>query len=1115
MDIVQKLGCNLSERKAQRPDSTWVWLRLVTGWLSFLLASAGLAQTNLPPAPVLLTSFNQMWTLTGEVAQKPQHIRAEAVLLFYDADWMVAFGVCDGRFNYLPIATSKLPLRAGQRILLDGSVIPAREVFSWDKTQVKVLDENVPLPATFTSFLNRNSFESGTHLFWVDGVIDQDRVADSNHLVLTVQVADQKATVNVHLHTPNQAVPFKSGDLVRIKALIIPTFTISGNVTQVTLWVDGAENVQIIRSIAKDPRFAIPATSVAQFEEVSSNQIIRVAGVVRGYEPGKSVTMWDGTGVVTIQSSQTQLLGLGDRIEAIGNAQSVGIRNYLHSATYRMAATNELAHGSGATTNTTLFSAAQIQSLGPEEVKRHPPVKLRAILAWNQIDTPFIYAEDSSGCVRVVNPNLVDTNLSIGTILNIRGEAAAGPYVPVVTNAVITHSGLTSQVAPEQIDLDQALSGAKEGHMVEMRAFVRNASMEGSLIHLELSTSQGEFRAWVPNNGASMPWVGAIVHIRGICSAISNDRHQLTGVELWVPGVEAIQIEEKAPDDVFAFPFRSLVDLGRFHSEEKASHRVRTVGTVVLQEPGRYLYVQDGTASIFVLSEQKDFLKPGDRVEVVGFPGNEGRRFLRFLLRDANFRRIDKGVDPIPFSLPDRHFVTSDLEGLLARSKGKLLDAVQKDGQARLLIQSAGYTFEARLDSPDTLSTDKLKGLPLNSTIEVTGVYEVQSDEYGHPASFSLNLRTWDDAVLLERPPWWTLSRLLGLLLIVAIGSVTTAAWGYYISRKNAQLEDRVLTRTGELREQVKVKEQALSDLAQTQQRLMLASRQAGMAEVATSVLHNVGNVLNSVNVSTCCLRDRVENLPVDYVGKAAALLSQPDGQLANFLTEDPRGRQVPEFLTKLGENLTHERLELKSEIESLAKSVEHINVIVSMQQNHAKLSGILEEQDVRSVVEDAIQMNSVDYDRDAIELVRDFQPVPTVLVDRHKVMQILINLLVNANHALAGKSSGKKVSVCILAPMAGCVRISVTDNGCGIAKENLGRIFSQGFTTRKDGHGYGLHNGALAAKEMGGSLVVQSAGPDQGATFTLEIPPVLKTPIDTKSVLPLASIWPYPRLTG
>jgi signal transduction histidine kinase len=1128
-----KLRHELHEGEAHRPGSACLWRWLVAGWL-FSLPSAGSAQTNLPTAPLLLTNLTQIWAVTGEAAQQPQRIRAEAVILFYDVDWTAAFGVCDGKFTYLPIATSKVPLQSGQRILLDGWVTPTREVFYWDRTQIKVLEENVPLPVTSVTSLSSNALQISGQLVSVEGLIDQDRVADANHLVLALLVNGENATVNVHLHTANQAAAFTRGDFVRLKCLYIPTFDRDDNISDMTLWVDGVENVEKIGSIANDPRFAIPSISTSEFDKASRRQLIRVAGMVHGYEPGKWVTIWDDTGQVMIQSAQTQPLRVGDRIEAIGYPDAIAVRNYLHGATYRMADTNGMALSPGATSNATLYLAAQIQSLGPEEVKRHPPVKLRAILVWTEAATPFIYVQDASGCVRVVNPKFVDTNIymSDGTILNILGEATAGAYVPVVTNAVITRSGWTPPDPPDFINLDQALSGAAEGRFVEMRAFVRSASMGQSLNLLHLSTSQGEFQAWVPNNGPSAPWIGAVVRIRGICSATSNDRHQLTGVELWVPSVAAIQIEEEAPHDLFASPLLSLGNLRRFNSQSYVNQRVRTVGTVVLQEPGRYLYVQDGTDSIFALSQQKDLLKPGDRVEVVGFPGNEGRRFL---LREAVFRRIDKGVDPIPVSLPDRHLVNPDLEGLLARSNGRLLDAVQKDGQARFLIQSAGYAFEGRLDSVSMLSAVKLINLPLNSKLELTGVYEVQSDEYGHPASFSLHLRSWDDAVLLARAPWWTSSRLFVLLLIVVVGTVVAVAWGLFISHRNtllrrtqeelklsnaqledrvllrtgelreqvkvkeqalsdlalsnAQLEDRVLSRTAELREQVEVKEQALSDLAQAQQRLMLASRQAGMAEVATSVLHNVGNVLNSVNVSTSCLRDRVQHLRVELVGKTASLLSQPDGQLAIFLKEDARGRKVPGFLTELGENLLQGKLELTNEIESLAKSVEHINAIVSMQQNHAKLSGILEELDVKTIVEDAIEMNSVAYKRHAIELVRDFQPVPPILVDRHKVLQILINLLANAKYALESRSSGKRVTVCILAPRPGWVRISATDNGCGIAKENLDRIFSQGFTTRKNGHGFGLHNGALSARELGGSLVVRSAGPGQGATFALEFP--------------------------
>ena len=162
--------------------------------------------------------------------------------------------------------------------------------------------------------------------------------------------------------------------------------------------------------------------------------------------------------------------------------------------------------------------------------------------------------------------------------------------------------------------------------------------------------------------------------------------------------------------------------------------------------------------------------------------------------------------------------------------------------------------------------------MELGSRLALTGVYEVQSDEYGQPRSFLLHLRSWNDVQLLQRPPWWTLARLLWVLLGVLAVFLIALIWGILIARKNAllhqaqtelqmandQLEIRVAERTRELQDQVAAKERARTELAQAQRSLMLASRQAGMAEVATGVLHNVGNVLNSVNVSATLLRDQV-----------------------------------------------------------------------------------------------------------------------------------------------------------------------------------------------------------------------------------------------------------------
>ena len=271
---------------------------------------------------------------------------------------------------------------------------------------------------------------------------------------------------------------------------------------------------------------------------------------------------------------------------------------------------------------------------------------------------------------------------------------------------------------------------------------------------------------------------------------------------------------------------------------------------------------------------------------------------------------------------------------------------------------------------------------------------------------------------------------------------------------------------------------------------LVAASRQAGQAEVASSVLHNVGNVLNSVNVSTSLIRDHLGKLSASNLEQAAQMIREHADDLGRFLTADEKGRHFPRYLSEVSQYLSNEQEYLLNEINGLAQNVEHINEIVAMQQNYASVSGVHEKVAVSDVVENGITMNAGAFSRHGIKLIREYEPVDDLTVDKHKTLQILVNILRNAKYACdEGGSSGKQVIVRIKPAGTGGVRIEIADNGVGIPPENLTRIFSHGFTTRKHGHGFGLHSSALAAKEMGGSLTVRSEGAGKGATFVLELP--------------------------
>jgi signal transduction histidine kinase len=272
---------------------------------------------------------------------------------------------------------------------------------------------------------------------------------------------------------------------------------------------------------------------------------------------------------------------------------------------------------------------------------------------------------------------------------------------------------------------------------------------------------------------------------------------------------------------------------------------------------------------------------------------------------------------------------------------------------------------------------------------------------------------------------------------------------------------------------------------------LMSTSRLAGMAEVATGVLHNVGNVLNSVSVAATVVAERLRHSKIEKLQRATAMLRDKNGDLVEFLTSDPKGKVLPNYLATIADQMAGEQTRLVEKMDSLGKHVEHIKEIVAMQQSYAKVSGVYETLSVAGLVEDALRMNAAAFDRHGVSVVREIDPnTPAVCVDRHKVLQILVNVLRNAKYAMDEQDPPvKQLVVRVGTSGPDRVKIVVADNGIGIAAENLTKIFNHGFTTRQTGHGFGLHSGANAAKEMRGTLSAHSEGLGKGAEFTLELP--------------------------
>lgn len=470
----------------------------------------------------------------------------------------------------------------------------------------------------------------------------------------------------------------------------------------------------------------------------------------------------------------------------------------------------------------------------------------------------------------------------------------------------------------------------------------------------------------------------------------------------------------------------------------------------------------------------------------------------------------DYAVAPISFA--DEDGMREALSVLEARPEVIEAELVDPTGQ---VLQRFGASLTDEVNPAPPASSSTFIGWELL----VTQSLQLRGEPYGHlmlvatfrpvfvdilrnflPALLALLTVT----LLIIGPVTWFLSGiLLSGLQHLATSAAHIAETGDYGVRAPDIGEDEVgqLTRTfnamldklqaadHDLRTINQVLNAEIAERARLEKALVESSRYAGMAEVATGVLHNVGNVLNSVNVSAQLVRERIETSRLTTLRRLVDLLQPHLDNPADFYAHDPKARLLPRLLTELHENLAEENRLVCDEMAALNTNIEHIKEVVSAQQSLARSAGVEENLIASELLEDAVRIHLASIKRHEVNLETDYAPDLRFVADRHNTLQILVNLVSNAIHAVKYLPPARRLIELRSFLHDEQVHFQVQDHGIGIAPEHLNRVFQHGFTTREEGHGFGLHSGSLAAKRMGGSLAAASDGLDQGATFTLCLP--------------------------
>ncbi len=653
---------------------------------------------------------------------------------------------------------------------------------------------------------------------------------------------------------------------------------------------------------------------------------------------------------------------------------------------------------------------------------------------------------------------------------------------------------------PARPSWDHLMTGEDDFRWVEIEGVITAAEKQ----RLTLSSSGGELIMWVNqlDQTALRSLSGSLVRVQGVCSPVVNARNQRLGVRLLLPSSDFVEILNPARENPFNTP--SVPIAAVMSKDYKAGglpgQFVKTSGVVTCRQP-RLLFIQDGADGLRLSLREDAAIEPGDKVEAVGWPQPDG---FSPKLSQAVVRRVGWGVMPKAQTI---NLLTNN-----ASDREQQIDATRVVIEADLLGQGVDQSICA-LNLQEPLSqqvfnaylplTNGQQRLPIavGSRLRLEGVFKTIRDrapDVGQAVtSFEMYLNSPADIVVTARPSWWTAGHILWLT--AALAGVLALVLGWV-----GMLRRQVIQRTTDLRlkmiqhqraesmlgEEVVERKRVQAEADKAHGELLVVARKAGMAEVAIGVLHNVGNVLNSINISGSVLADRLRQLKSERLSKAVSLLREHENDLAAYLTRDAKGKQMMPYLEMLASHVATEQAGALQELEDLARNIEHIKDIVAVQQSYATHVGLIESVQVIDLVEDALRMNATGLQRHEIQTTREYDPNPPIVqADKHKLLQILVNLIRNAKQACDESSRADKQLVVRVFNGHGTVKISTTDNGIGIPAENLDRIFNHGFTTRKDGHGFGLHNSALAAKEMGGHLHVSSPGSGQGATFTLELP--------------------------
>ncbi len=738
---------------------------VLLGWL----ASAGIltAQDTAPNQPEsVVTSWDEYWNLPDRNAPGQARLDMIAHVAYFDPAWTLMW-IHDGqRVGYIldDWHDLDLDLEPGGRYRITGTIqLPAAELSLRNATFTPLPDAPMPTvePADFTD--HRQVSEQ---ILTISGLVINQSRTDPMHTQLTV-AAQGKSFHALVIEQDDGAAVRWVGSFVTVSGVYNPKVSPSGEFVSLEVMVASPDFVHYISRLDDDPRFDGTPVSLNRIAQADSDQLVLVAGEVVDQVPGRSVTVRDHTAQATVLTGQIEPLAKGTAIEIIGHPRVNGLQLALHDAFFRHTLTAPPPAREGPEQVYTL--AARVLGLSPDEANDRHRVELDGMITWSHADSRYLYFQDSSGGVGVYLGKSESPVPEVGARARLTGVTGLGEFAPVVVAEEFSNQagGAIEFPVPANITLDAARTGVYEAQWVELTGYLFRTLSAANWTHLHISTHDGDFRAVLPRTAAFDNQVGAVVRLRGVCTAVTDDRGRVTNVRVWVPSENQVDIRQPVPTDPFSLPLVPLTDFGRFGTSDYFQRHVRIAATVLSATTDRIVLVQEGHSTLRLLRRDNTALQAGDRIEAVGLPT---RIEEYFALREAQIRVVGSGAPPAAERLKSPRVLELDYVDRRVTIDGELLQVGQFAGQIHLTLENEGQVFEAQIETAGDLS--ETPNFQVGSRLLVTGIYAIQTNDLGDPAEFHLKVDHPDSVTVLSEPATFRLDWVLKATVLLAIGNI-------------------------------------------------------------------------------------------------------------------------------------------------------------------------------------------------------------------------------------------------------------------------------------------------------------------------------------------------------